>query len=321
MKNFLLIFIAIIAFSVGVTAQNNLQLEINHRLGADDFAMNQTATNNMESNYYYSRLQYYISQITIIHDGGTETLMEDTWILVDAANATEVDLGDHNIEAVEGIKFSVGVEEAVNHNDPATWGNGHPLAPSFPSMHWGWTAGYRFIAIEGKGGANFGQTFQLHGLDDSNYFQTEIDLTAAPENGTISIVLDADYERALENIDVDGGVIVHGSNAEAKTAIENFRDHVFSASGVTSTVDFSEVNSFDIFPNPSTNGQANFLVKSTENLTYEVTVTDILGRNIQRFPAVQSNTTVAMNLENTGLYIVSLIKEGEAVITKKLMVN
>lgn len=321
MKNFLLIFIAIIAFSVGVTAQNNLQLEINHRLGADDFAMNQTATNNMESNYYYSRLQYYISQITIIHDGGTETLMEDTWILVDAANATEVDLGDHNIEAVEGIKFSVGVEEAVNHNDPATWGNGHPLAPSFPSMHWGWTAGYRFIAIEGKGGANFGQTFQLHGLDDSNYFQTELALTAAPENGTINISLDADYQRALENIDVDGGVIVHGGFGEAVTALENFRDHVFSASGVTSTVDFSEINSFQVFPNPITDGQANFLVNSSENLTYEIAVTDVLGRTIQYFPTVQSNSSVTMNLENTGLYIVSLIKEGEAVITKKLIVN
>jgi hypothetical protein len=260
MKNFLLTFVAIICFSVGSTAQNNIQLEINHKLGTDDFAMNQTATNNMENNYYYSRLQYYISQISIVHDGGTETLMENTYILVNAANATQVDLGDHSIDAVEGIKFSIGVEEAVNHSDPASWANGHPLAPSFPSMHWGWNAGYRFIAIEGKGGSNLGQTFQLHGLEDINYFQTEIDLTATSENGAITITLDADYERALENIDVDGGVIVHGSTAEAKTALENFRDHVFSASGVTSTVDFSEVNDFQIFPNPTANGQANFLV-------------------------------------------------------------
>lgn len=321
MKNFLLTLAVIFSFSLGSIAQNNIQLEINHKLGADDFAMQQTATNNMESNYHYTRLQYYISQISIIHDGGTETLMEDTWILVNAANATEVDLGDHNIESVEGIKFSVGVEEAVNHNDPATWGNGHPLAPSFPSMHWGWSAGYRFIAIEGKGGANFGQTFQLHGLEDSYYFQTELDLTAAPENGTINISLDADYQRALENIDVDGGLIVHGGFGEAITALENFRDYVFSASGVTSTVDFSEINSFQVFPNPITNGQANFLVNSSENLTYEIAVTDVLGRTIQYFPTVQSNSSVTMNLENTGLYIVSLIKEGEAVITKKLIVN
>lgn len=321
MKNILLTFAVIINFSLGSIAQNNIQLEINHKLGTDDFAMQQTATNNLESNYHYTRLQYYISQISIIHDGGTETLMEDTWILVNAENATEVDLGDHNIESVEGIKFSVGVEEAVNHNDPATWGNGHPLAPSFPSMHWGWSAGYRFIAIEGKGGANFGQTFQLHGLEDINYFQTELALAAAPENGTINISLDADYQRALENINVDGGVIVHGSNAEAKTALENFRDYVFSVSGVTSTVDFSEINSFQVFPNPITDGLANFLVKGSKNLTYEIAVTDVLGRTIQYFPTVQSNTSVKMNLENTGLYVVSLIKEGEAVITKKLIVN
>lgn len=321
MKNFLLILITISSFCLTTNAQNNIQLEINHKLGAENFAMEQTATNNLESNYHYTRLQYYISQIFIVHDGGTETLMEDTWILVNANNATQVDLGDHNIESVEGIKFSVGVEEAVNHDDPAAWPNGHPLAPIFPSMHWGWAAGYRFIAIEGKGGANFNQTFQLHGLEDSNYFQTELDLTAAPENGVINISLDADYQRALENIDVDGGVIVHGGFGDAVVALENFRDHVFSASGVTSTVDFSEVNDFQIFPNPVMDGQATFLVNSNENLTYEVAVTDVLGRTVQYFPMVQSKQSVTMKLENSGLYIVSLIKEGEAVITKKLMNN
>ena len=36
-------------------------------------------------------------------------------------------------------------------------------------MHWGWTSGYRFVCAEGTAGASFNQTFELHGLGNTNY--------------------------------------------------------------------------------------------------------------------------------------------------------
>jgi hypothetical protein len=250
-----------------------------------------------------------------------ETAIEDFWILADASGPTQVDLGDHSIDAVEAIHFHIGVDPDHNHLDPASWPAGHPLAPSFPSMHWGWSAGYRFIAYEGKGGNGLSQLCQLHGLGDANYFKTEIPLTTTtPNNNVITINLDADYARALENIAVNGGVIVHGDNAEAKQAVENFRDYVFSESEeVNSTVDFSEVSSFDIFPNPTQVGETTLFISSTEDLTYEIAISNVLGQQIQYFNEVKSNTALDLNLNHSGMYIVSLIKEGQTVISKKIV--
>jgi len=321
MKNFTLFFAAFFMLNLSLTAQNSVTLNIHHKLAAEDFAMSMSTKNNLDHDFNVTRLQYYISKFSLVHDGGTETTIQNVYALVNAADATVVDLGSLDITNVEAIKFHIGVNEERNHLDPSSYQMGHPLAPSFPSMHWGWSAGYRFVAMEGKGGSTLSQTYQLHGLGDINYFQTTVDVAATAENGEVVIDLNADYTRALEDIAVNGGVIVHGDHSEAKQAVENFRDYVFSASeGATATVDFSEVQNFKVFPNP-TSGAAILVVESTDNLTYEVSVSDILGRQIQYFSTVQSNTSVDLNLDNAGLYIVSLIKEGEAVITKKLTVN
>ena len=78
-----------------------------------------------------------------------ETAIPNKWVLVNASEATEVDLGSHDVTNVEAVHFHIGVDSSVNHSDPASYPMGHPLAPVFPSMHWGWAAGYRFVAIEG----------------------------------------------------------------------------------------------------------------------------------------------------------------------------
>lgn len=319
MKKSLLIAISFLMFSMSSYAQNNVQFKINHKLGDADFAMETGAKNNIDHDFEVTRLEYYISEISITHDGGTETTIEDLWILVDANEATQVDLGDHDISTVEKVSFSTGVDPDHNHLDPASYQASHPLAPKFPSMHWGWAAGYRFVAFEGNGGSAFNQLFQLHGLEDDNYFQTEIELDVTADNNEILINLDADYARALEDISVNSGVIVHGGYGEAKQCLENFRDYVFSpASETTSTIDFSEVSKFEVFPNPA-NGNTTIALEATQDLNYEVTVTDILGKQILFFDEVRSNSTIDLELSGAGFYFINLIKEGHPVITKKLI--
>ncbi|MFK7907637.1 MAG: MbnP family protein [Chitinophagales bacterium] len=323
MKNYLLIFLALGLFSISSFAQNSIQLQINHKLGDEAFVMQTEATNNIGNKFNTTRLEYYISEITILHNGTIETKIDDLWVLANAGDETTlVDLGMHNIDAIEGISFHIGVDKEHNHADPASYGNGHPLAPKFPSMHWGWAAGYRFIAYEGKGGNSLNQDCQLHGLGDDNYFQTSVDVVATAVNNEIIIDLNADYTRVLEDINVNSGVIVHGDNGAAKKALENFRDYVFSvASDATSIVDFSEINSVNLYPNPANVGRAFIAIDATQNLQYQIKVYDVLGREIQSLDNVQSNVPTALNLEVAGLYIVSLVKEGQSVITKKLQVN
>ena len=56
--------------------------------------------------------------------------MTDMYLLVRPAVDSMYDLGSHpDITNVESITFSVGVDQAHNHLDPASYPASHPLAP------------------------------------------------------------------------------------------------------------------------------------------------------------------------------------------------
>ena len=321
MKNYLLIFFTSLLTVVNLTAQNNIQLNIHNKLGNEPFALEVGVVNNMAHDFMVTRMQYYISEISVIHDGGTETGIEDLWVLVNAGTAeiSTIDLGDHEIEQVEGVVFHIGVDEAHNHLDPASWPETHPLAPQHPSMHWGWNSGYRFIAFEGEGGSNYNQAIELHGLGDENYFRIELEMSAEAVENQINIDVEADFTRVVENINVNAGVLVHGNYGAAKIAIENFRDYVFSVAQTTAVIDENEISSFDIFPNPAVDGKASFVVSASNDGQYQVVLTDVLGRNVQQFSGVFPGEIVRFDLKNPGLYNISLLANDQVLLTKRLI--
>ena len=103
--------------------------------------------------------------------------MIDKYILVNANqnnyNIGEIELLDDDLIS---LNFNIGVEYNLNHADPSLQDSSHPLAPQFPSMHWGWAAGYRFAALEGMIDKNqdsiMETVFQYHPVDDSYYSDT-----------------------------------------------------------------------------------------------------------------------------------------------------
>ena len=323
MKQILLATCVILMTFIQTNAQNSIMLNIHHKLGDAEFVMNEASKNNMSHDFKVTRLEYYISEISLIHDGGNETLIEDLWILADASTPTEVSLGEYDVNTVEKIVLHIGVDEAHNHLDPTRWDSAHPLAPKSPSMHWGWNAGYRFIAYEGHGGANYNQLFQLHGLGDSNYFTTEVELNVTAENNTVIINLDADYARGLEDIAVNTGVIVHGENLEARQCLENFRDFVFTESGSTSsTVDFSEVSDFGLFPNPVFEGISTIRLELKDSgNTYDVSISTVEGRQTKYHSKVANGQVVDFSDHAPGIYLVNLMKKGHVIQTQKLFVK
>lgn len=322
MKNILSTLIIGLLFSSFCFAQNSVQLTINHKLGSDNFAFNTGAKNNLNDDFNISRLEYYITEFTVEHDGGQTTEINDLWVLVNANTSTEVDLGDHNITEVEGVRFHIGVDDEHNFLDPATYPSDHPLAPQNPSMHWGWASGYRFVALEGEGGANYDNTIELHGLGSQNYKEVSVNVTASASSSAVNINIDADYTRALEDIAVNSGIIVHGFDDEALDMLNNFQLYVFSSkTGTSSSVDYSEISAVSIFPNPTADGSSTLLISATELQTYQLSITDILGKEIQSLKNVNSNEALDLNFENAGLYFINLIKEDQTIITKKLVVN
>jgi hypothetical protein len=322
MKKTLLFSVLSFAFILSLQAQHNIQLNIHHKLGDIDFAMNTGAKNNLGDDFSVTRLQYYISGISIVHDNGQVTPIDSFFILVDASLPTEVTLGNYPIDNVEGIHFYIGVDAAHNHTDPAGYDPSHPLSPKSPSMHWGWASGYRFMAFEGNGGPQYNQLIQLHGLGDQNYVKTRVNLSATAANDEVIINLDADYTRALEDISVSGGLIVHSELGEAQHALENFRNLVFSPSEInTGSTDFNLLNNLALFPNPSADGQFVACINSAEDGPYQIIITDIMGHQADTRPDLQPNTNVPLEVRQPGIYFIRLLKNGNTVCTKKLIVQ
>ena len=116
-------------------SQQSVRLAIDHQLGGTAFGSSVTAQNDLGNDFRTERLQFYISQIELVHDGGQITSVPNTWFLVDANVPFDESLGSFSIGILEAIRFGIGVEQAANHLDPASYAMTHPLAPKNPSMH------------------------------------------------------------------------------------------------------------------------------------------------------------------------------------------
>jgi len=93
-----------------------------------------------------------VSGMTLARADGGLVRLDGQYGFVDAA-AERMRVTLRNVPAggdYVGIEFQLGLPAAVNHADPAQWAAGHPLNPIVNGLHWGWSGGYVFAAIEGR---------------------------------------------------------------------------------------------------------------------------------------------------------------------------
>ncbi len=295
-------------------AQQNVTLNINHMLGANPFQFGTAAATPSGVEFTVSRCQYYISEITLIHDGGTETMVPNTWIFADAAQTTTLALGSFPVTMLEGVKFGIGVQPAYNHLDPTTYPNTHPLSLKSPSMQWGWSSGYIFAAILGNSGPSFSNSWDVQGLDDANYYHATVNTAGMMMGQDLMIDIYADYQQALRGINVSTGIVIHGASGAARTMLQNFRDFVFSATMATG-VQTPQTAAFSIAPNPTTGHTRLIVDASTES---NIIVYDYIGRILK---TVQPVAGIAdLDLAVAGCYLVALQQNGQTIATKRLVV-
>ena len=302
-------------------SQTPVNLNIYHKLGTADFAYNQPSQNNMSNgNFKLTRMEYYMTKFTIIHDGGMITTVPSSVVAIVKANEqTSIALGSFNVTNIEGIKFHIGVHTPVNHQDPSVQPSGTPLSFQSPSMHWGWTSGYRFIALEGKTGTAMNQTTELHGLGDANYYETTVMAVGNLFNGEYFVNVDADYNRALENVNISQGVVVHGENQEAAVMIANFKNYVYSPSASLAGLTESIAENTSVYPIPS-NGSltistpVNFIGNS-------IKIFDLTGKLIQEHLLVDGQNKLGISLKNKGFYILDFYQNNDKLFSKKVLNN
>lgn len=322
MKKRLLFPLFLVLFSMMGIAQNQISLHIHHKLGTEDFALNAPATNNMGDDFKVTRLEYYISGISVVHDSGTVTNIDDLYILVNANTPTEVDLGNHPITNVEALHFTIGVDPEHNHLDPAGYDPSHPLAPKSPSMHWGWASGYRFLAFEGYGSSNYNQKIELHGLGDQNYIKTKLLMQVSPVNNEIDIHLDADYTGVLQDISVNSGIIVHGETMQAQQALVNLRNSVFTPLEQSTAIrPVQLIKTFEVFPNPTAQGYTNVTIETTSTDPLSIYISDLTGKQVTSALAAVQQNQIDLSTLPTGFYFINVSAEGRVVMSKQLIVK
>ena len=312
-------FLSLCSIGLMTFAQTNVTLQINHKLGANPFQLGSQATNNLGHDFDVDRLQYYIGEIGLVHDGSQTTTIPDLWILVNANQTVSVPLGNLAIVNLEGISFGIGVDSAHNHLDPSQYAMNHPLAPQSPSMHWGWASGYRFVAMEGNSGTNLAQTYEIHALEDVNYFYANVSTAGTMSGQDLLISLDADYVEALRDVDVASGPISHGGTGASVTLLENFRDHVFSAALPTSLSQTTQsAPGFSMAPNPST-GQVRLFtdVANTRGLGY--VIYDAMGRKLKALEVGNGECT-DLEILTPGFYSVVLQRGAHTLATRRLVI-
>jgi len=315
-------FIFLCFFVISTNAQSSVQIKINHLLNGEVFERNVEAINDMENDFLVDRLEYYLSTFSIVHDGGQVTEVEDLYVLVDMGDKpapvmpTYIDLGEYDIQQLEAVRFYFGIDEEANHADPALWPQWHPLAPKFPSMHWGWAAGYRFIALEGLSGVNVDQELQFHCIGDEFYQEMSFPVAMTGTN-SYTVEIDAEYSNLLSQIDVSDGIILHGNLNEIKTLASNMTEKVFTASTVTAVIDNDEISSFDVYPNPSPDGC--FTIKAAVSTNDHILrVFDQMGRSVVH--AVSNGHMI--HVEESGIYYVALIDaQGNTLATRKVIIQ
>lgn len=310
----------LLLFGLTANGQVPVELHITHKLGASDFAFNTAQTNSLGNDFDVTRLQYYISKISITHDGGAVTEIPNHYILVDAASNLREPLGDFSITSVESVSFYVGVDTPTNHMDPSAQPAGHPLEPKAPSMHWGWTAGYIFVAMDGKSGTGLAQNYEVHALGDQHYQQTTVTLSGTMVDGKLVVALNANYVEALRGIDVSAGLMAHGDGINEGKLLSNFKNYVFSAGApVLATNNVQAVKQqFKLSPNPS-NGTFNINFPHTAAAT--VTVTDVCGRTVRVMEKKEGQNTLQLNLDNKGIYFVRADSKGYRTEVERLVIN
>jgi hypothetical protein len=320
MKKITIFSFILLALALSSVAQKKVTLTIKHMLGTTPFAFSKTATNNLGQSFNITRVDYYISQITIIHDGGMLTTVPNKYILATGSSNVNEDLGTFAVTNVEGIKFYIGVEAPTNNGDPSLWPSTHPLSPKSPSMHWGWSSGYRFIALEGKAGSTLGTTYEMHGLGNPNYFQQTVMAPGVNSGSNVTINLDADYTQALYGINVASGPIDHGVDATDLDVIKNFRDRVFKpGTGLpTGIKNIEQPINVTVFPNPS-RGDFQITNNSTSPIT-SASVIDITGREVINID-LKNNGSTKFNIDAKGFYILKLHNGNDIVSTQKLIVD
>lgn len=316
-------------------AQKNVTINLIPYFGGQPMTLNQNYVNNSGKTTQMSRGTYYLCDIKLIHDGAQILdLSQDEYLLVHA-NTQAYSIGSHSVTNIEGIEFSVGVDNqpnnnpndpssnTTNHADPSLWPNGHPLNLQSPSMHWGWASGYMFAFMAGSvdtDNDNVVDTyFEIAPLGDQYFTNVSVTVNGVNNGNDVDINVYVNYSAWLDEIKLDLVGISHGSGAPCTALMNNtVPENVFTASAPVGVQEFNLSDDIHVYPNPVVDVAAiKYNLEAFENLSFEVY--EISGKLVYQENNLNPTGSIEFTPSSSGSYVYNFLSDGKVIHTDKLV--
>lgn len=329
-------FIIIIVFFVtGVVnlfaqTENEVIFKFHHKAGPEPMAIKETVFpvwNNKQVTL--NRAEFYLAEIELLKADSTKLPLRDVYLLAGADYpGMEFPVGKWPVDQIIGLTLHIGVDSAHNHLDPSTYPPGHPLGHQKNLMHWGWTSGYRFMAIEGMVDNNGDGTpeseLQFHNLGDMLYKSVGLEGGAKAKNGVLELHFDLDYAKLFQNMSLSGNLIEHGAYPLNHQMMENAAKEGFIKFSTTSSTENLRDNAekIQISPNPVT---ANALIRCDlpQAAPLTVLIVNTLGQTIHTIDAVPAVGTIRFDVTGlpNGVYQSVFYQNGRLLANKSFLVQ
>jgi len=179
--------LALILFSaalVPLAHAQKLQLEIEPRWQGRELALHQNLSDAEGRTLSISRLDGLFSQLALQREDGSWLESKDWHVFFSAGKRRLSGIADGlPAQEFKAIRFRVGVKEETDASDPQRWPAEHPLHPDVCGLHWGWSSGYVFLAIEGHwekdGSKHQGFSYHLAGAKEPMWVEMPVKFSGA----------------------------------------------------------------------------------------------------------------------------------------------
>ena len=267
---------------VSTYAQTDVNLVLTHEFNGEPFYYGQNLTNIDGKIVSLSRVQYYLSGFDLTHDGGNQTYLSDVYVLA-SGNISNYPLDNINVNSIENISFSLGVDSVANHGNTTNWPSSHPLSAQSPSMDWAWPSGYFFFVINGQvdsDGDNIPETeFQLNGVGDHLLHPVSVSCSFMEVDSSITVDIYVNIADWLAGIDLETVGYAHDGGSHNQKVSTNTSDQtVFSCDPSVSMLDIKNGDKNSLYVDRTFAYAPTIYYQLVTNQPVDITVHDINGK-------------------------------------------
>ena len=311
-----LFFYFFLSLSFSVFSQKEVFIHLVPNVNNTNFNINTNYNGLNGKSFNIDHFDYYISDITLTHDGGNNTsLLDSSHIFIIEPDNFTISLGLLNLNAIEEIEFTMGVPSRYNtisgsnSQDISSFPLSHPLSFQSPSMYWGWSTGYMHMIIGGNiDNDNDGTPetyFELHNLGNQNQQSVSLMpiIQTNTNNNRIDVYLQCNIEQWLKNISLSSVGVLHGSNGPNQQLLNNVStESVFTQAANAQIIDQQKTGElFYFFDNNNAVVQWKEIADA-----YKIQVFSNDGRLVKEKIGVHSNDLITLKNQAPGKYILKI---------------